>query len=136
MRVEAGALLFMAFPLLFWGAPWAMYLALAVFGFVLNGSQRMLSATFNVQAKKAAPEHSQFLIGMRGSFMNVATSVALAIYGLAKTIPAHWGSSHAFPFTWYVLASIYAVFAVMFWRASLIFKKARPSQSSAEPPVS
>lgn len=133
MKLEAGALLFMSLPLFFWGQPWALYLALAAFGFVLNGSQRMVSATFSTQAKKLAPDQFQFVSGMRGAFFNISSSIAYAVYSVAAIVPHLWQSPKAFPFTWYVIAAVYAVFGVMFWKGSTVFAKPK---APAEKPAS
>lgn len=131
MKMEAGALLFMGFPLLFGLAPWSLFVALAAFGFVLNGSQRMVSATFSVVAKKAVPEKFQLISGMRGAFFNISTALAYTTYSLAKSIPEMWGQTNAFPFTWYVIAATYAVFAYLFWRGSSAF--AEPKSAKPKP---
>ncbi|MBI4061679.1 MAG: hypothetical protein HY403_09640 [Elusimicrobia bacterium] len=132
MRLEAGALLFMSAPLFFGLAPWSIYLALAAFGFVLNGSQRMVSATFSTQLKKLAKDKFQTVNAMRNAFFGISTAVAYTVYGLAKTIPAYWGETNAFPFTWYVIAATYAVFAFLFWRGSKVFRDS--ADGAAAPP--
>ncbi|MBI3549405.1 MAG: hypothetical protein HY078_10230 [Elusimicrobia bacterium] len=129
MLVEAGALAFMTLPLFFWGQPWALYLSLAVFGFALNGSQRMVSATFSAETKKAYPDQFQFINGIRQAFFGITTAVAYSIQALSKKVPALWGGTSAYPFTWYVIAAIYLAFAVAFVKGSRMFETAKAEQA-------
>ncbi|MFH1725162.1 MAG: hypothetical protein ABII00_11160 [Elusimicrobiota bacterium] len=119
MRWEIVGLLGMSIPLFFWGSPAALYLSLFLFGMLHNATARTISATYASQAKKHASDSFQYMMGIKSSFVNMATSIAYAIYGLAKTLPEKiWGDPNAFPFTWYVVVGIYAIFAVVFFAGS------------------
>lgn len=117
MRWESASLVLIGLPLFFGMASWSVLLSLASLGYALNGSQRLLSALFSSQAFENAPNEFQYINGMKGSFVNMATSLAVAIYGAAKDLPQRWGG-HSFPFLWQVITGIFTLFAAFFLRAS------------------
>ncbi|MDE2237926.1 MAG: hypothetical protein KGK30_08570, partial [Elusimicrobia bacterium] len=125
MKVEAGALLLIGLPLFFWGSPWALYLSVAVLGFALNGSQRMISATFWSASKQVLQgDQFEYVNGIRQAFFNIAMSLGVALYAVAQAVPALFSGNphaHAFPFTWYVLAGLFALCAALFVRGSKLF---------------
>jgi len=121
LRLEAVALLGMSAPLLLWGNHAVLFASLFLFGLLHNPTNRTISSTYSEQAKAHADGNYQFLSGIKGSFVTMATSTAYALYGLAKTIPEMlWGDPNAFPFTWYVVGALYAAFAVVFLIASKV----------------
>jgi len=116
LRMEAIGLLAVGIPpLLFWGNFPVLFGSLFLFGMLHNPAARTISATFSQQAKQHADDNYQFISGIKGSFFTMAVSSAYALYGLAKVLPEKlWGITDAFPFTWYVVAALYAAIAVIF----------------------
>ncbi|MFA5138704.1 MAG: hypothetical protein WC728_05665 [Elusimicrobiota bacterium] len=114
MRLEVVGLLGMSLPLFFWGSPVAFFVSLFLFGLVHSPNMNLMHASYASQVMEHASGSFQYLMGVKGSFLNMANSIAYAVYGLAMTLPAEWWGAAAFPFTWWVAVAMYALMAVIF----------------------
>jgi hypothetical protein len=118
MRWEVLGLLGMALPLFFWGSPAAFFASLFFFGLVHSPNMNLMHSSYASQAMEHAPGSFQSLMGVKGSFLNMANSIAYAVYGLAMTLPAQWWGAPAFPFAWWVAVAMYAFIAALFLAGS------------------
>jgi len=116
LRLEAvGLVAIGVLPLITGFNPIALYASLFLFGMTHTPAKYNIGSAYSATAKEVDDKNYQFLSAIKGTFVVMAGSIAYAIYGLAKDIPEMlWNNPNAFPFTWQVLAVIYAAIAGLY----------------------